>query len=71
MSKHAAQIVDDVVAQVLVTQTLAWVRDNIGGEWVECKPDGSIRGCFPGPGYAYDRTADVFVAPVPTDPDAP
>jgi hypothetical protein len=71
MSKYAAQIVNDVVTQVLVTPTLSWVRDNIGGEWVECKQDGSIRGCFPGPGYLYDRTNDVFVAPVAIDPDAP
>jgi hypothetical protein len=71
MSKYAAQIVNDVVAQVLVTPTLSWVRDNIGGEWVECKPDGSIRRCFPGPGYLYDRTNDEFVAPVATNPNAP
>lgn len=67
MSKYAAQIVDETVVQVLVTPTLAWVRDNIGGEWIECKPDGSVRGCYPGPGYAYDRTNDVFVAPLPPE----
>ena len=71
MSKYAAQIVDETVVQVLVTPTLAWVRDNIGGEWIECKPDGSVRGCYPGPGYAYDRKNDAFVAPPPTEEPEP
>lgn len=72
MNKLAAQIIDNIVVQVLVTPTLAWVRDNIGGEWIECKLDGSIRGCYPGPGYAYDRANDVFVAPPPApEPDQP
>jgi hypothetical protein len=62
--KYAAEIVGDIVAQVVVTPTLAWVRDNLGGEWVECKIDGSIRGCYPGPGYTYDRVNDVFVPPL-------
>ena len=70
MSKYAAEIINDTVAQVLVTPTLAWVRDHLGGEWIECKTDGSIRGCYPGPGYTYDRVNDVFVPPLapPEDP---
>ena len=67
MSKYAAEIINDMVAQVVVTPTLAWVRDNLGGEWVECKTDGSIRGCYPGPGYTYDRVNDVFVPPAPPE----
>ena len=68
--KYAAEIIDDMVARVLVTPTLAWVRDNFGGEWIECKMDGSIRGCYPGLGYSYDRVNDVFVPP-PPEPDGP
>ena len=68
MDKFAAEIVSNTVTRVLVTPTLAWVRDNIGGEWVECKTDGSIRGCYPGPGYTYDRVNDVFAPPVPPEP---
>lgn len=60
---YAAQIISDTVVQVIVTESIEWVRDNLGGEWIECKPDGSIRGCYPGPGYAYDRANDVFVPP--------
>jgi hypothetical protein len=72
MSKYAAQVVDDVVIQVIVTPTLSWVRENIGGEWIECKVDGSIRSCYPGPGFSYDRANDVFVAPLPPpEPDQP
>ena len=67
MSKYAAEIIDDMVVRVLVTPTLAWVRDNLGGEWVECKTDGSIRECYPGPGYTYDRVNDVFVPPPPPE----
>jgi hypothetical protein len=63
MSKYAAQIENDVVVQVLVTPSLAWVRDNLGGEWIECKPDGSIRGMYPAPRYIYDRANDVFLPP--------
>ena len=68
--KYAAQIIDDMVVQVIVTPTLAWVRDNLGGEWVECKIDGSIRGFYPGPGYSYDRVNDLFVPP-PAPPEDP
>lgn len=60
---YAAQIISDIVVQVIVTESIEWVRDNLGGEWIECKPDGSIRGCYPGLGYAYDRANDVFVPP--------
>lgn len=70
MSKYAAEIINDMVAQVIVTPTLAWVRDNLGGEWVECKTDGSIRSIYPSIGYSYDRVNDVFVPP-PAEPDAP
>ena len=65
--KYAAQIIEDMVAQVVVTPTLSWVRDNLGGEWIECKEDGSIRGCYPGPGYTYDRVNDLFVPPAPPE----
>jgi hypothetical protein len=68
MDKFAAEIVSNTVTRVLVTPTLAWVRDNLGGEWVECKMDASIRGCYPGPGYTYDRVNDVFVPPLPSEP---
>jgi hypothetical protein len=68
--KYAAEIIDDMVSRVLVTPNLAWVRDNLGGEWLECKTDGSIRGCYPGSGYTYDRVNDVFVPP-PTPPEDP
>jgi hypothetical protein len=68
MSKYAAEIVNDTVVRVVVTPTLAWVRDTLGGEWIECKLDGSIRGFYPGPEYTYDRTNDLFVPPPPGPP---
>ena len=70
MSKLAAEITNDTVERVVVTPTLAWVRDSLGGEWIECKMDGTIRGCYPGPGYSYDRVNDLFVPP-PAPPEDP
>jgi len=60
---YAAQIVEGVVVQVVCAPNLQWVHDNLDGEWIECKRDGSLRGFYPGPGYAYDRENDVFVPP--------
>jgi len=70
MSKYAAEIIDNTVVRVLVTPTVAWCQENLGGEWIECKLDGSIRGCYPGPGYTYDQVNDLFVPP-PPEPDGP
>ena len=64
MSKYAAEIIDNTVVRVVVTPTIVWCQENLGGEWVECKIDGSIRGCYPGLGYTYDRVNDVFVPPL-------
>lgn len=62
--KYAAEIVDGLVVRVLVVDSLAWASITLGGEWIECKADGSIRGCFPSPGYSYDEGTDVFLPPV-------
>ncbi len=31
--------------------------------WVECYPDASTRGCYPGPGSKYDPITDTFTPP--------
>jgi hypothetical protein len=33
------------------------------GVWLQCSYNGNFRGVYPGPGYAYDPVADVFVEP--------
>jgi hypothetical protein len=35
--------------------------------FVQCSYNGSFRGLYPGVGFAYDPSADVFVAPEVTD----
>lgn len=37
----------------------------LGGTWLQCSYTGRIRKQWPGPGYRYDATADVFIAPQP------
>lgn len=52
-----------VVEQVVVAESCEWCKEQLGGEWVETKKDGSVRGCYAGLGYFYDSTADIFVPP--------
>jgi len=33
------------------------------GFWAQCSYNASFRGCYPGVGYSYDPTADVFLPP--------
>jgi hypothetical protein len=41
----------------------AFLRNLLGGRWVQCSYNGNFRGCYPGPGFTYDPAADVFVPP--------
>lgn len=53
---YYALIVNDIVERVIVSSS-----ENLPpGEWIECAIDGSIRGCYPGPGFLYNRTLDKF-----------
>lgn len=53
---YYALIVNDIVERVIVSSI-----DNLPpSEWIECCIDGSIRGCYPGPGFLYNRTLDEF-----------
>jgi hypothetical protein len=70
---HFAEIKDNIVQRVLV------VNDNdehrgqeflaedlgLGGIWIQCSYNGTIRKQFPGVGYTYDPVSDVFIAPQP------
>jgi hypothetical protein len=42
-----------------------------GGRWIQCSYNGNFRGCYPGPGFTYDPTADVFVPPYIGDDNPP
>jgi len=37
----------------------------LGGRWIQCSYNGTIRKQYPGIGFTYDPVADVFVAPQP------
>ena len=68
---HFAEILNGVVQRVTVVhdnheaEGAQFCHDLLGGEWVQCSYNNRIRKQFPGAGYAYDSTADVFVAPQP------
>lgn len=63
---YAAQIDSkNIVVRVIVAPALSWCVENLGGDWLECAVDGSIRGAYPGPGWTYDAVDDRFVPPEP------
>ena len=37
----------------------------LGGNWVKCSYNGTIRKNFPGNGFIYDSTRDAFIPPKP------
>lgn len=40
-----------------------FLRDLLGGEWVQTSYSGRIRGRYAGTGFTYDRVRDEFVPP--------
>ena len=73
---HFARVQDGIVHQVLVVANEAMTDDDgteqealgqelltglFGGEWVQCSYNGSMRGCYPGPGFLWDGV--TFAAP--------
>jgi hypothetical protein len=69
---YAAQLDEsNVVLRVIAASSIEWCVETLGGTWLECRRDGSIRGSFPGPGWTYDETNDVFVAPITNDDNEP
>jgi hypothetical protein len=69
---HFAQVVDGVVAQVIVADNKEWCQANLGGEWVQTSynthanqhPEGRpLHKNYAGIGYTWDGTG--FAAPQP------
>jgi hypothetical protein len=58
-----AEIVSGKVIRVIVVKDASWAAINLGGTWIETKPDGSIRGKFAAVGDNYDAVNDVFSSP--------
>jgi hypothetical protein len=68
---HFAEILEGVVQRVIVVHNnheaegAKFCKDLLGGEWLQCSYNNRIRKQFPGRGYTYNSTADVFIAPQP------
>jgi hypothetical protein len=73
---HFAKVVDDKVVQVIVAEPEFFNTfvDTSPGEWIQTSyntyanqhPEGTpLRANFASPGFIYDRTHDVFIAPKP------
>lgn len=71
---HFAEIdADNMVIRVVVVpneeehrgQDFLAVDLGLGGRWIQTSYNNRIRKQYAGPGYTYDPTADVFVAPQP------
>jgi hypothetical protein len=69
---HFAQVVDGVVAQVIVADNKEWCQANLGGEWVQTSynthanqhPEGRpLHKNYAGIGYTFDGIG--FAAPQP------
>lgn len=66
MSLYFAKIEEDnLVSNVVISNSIEWCKNNIGGSWIETKQDGSIRKNYAGIGYTYDEERDAFIPPKP------
>jgi hypothetical protein len=76
---HFARIEDSKVVEVIVVHNNELLIDGVenelkgrefcaslfGGEWIQTSYNHNIRKQFAGIGFAYNETADVFIAPQP------
>jgi hypothetical protein len=60
MSEYAAQLVENIVTEIIVGNYV-WANNNLDGDWVDCTNDGEL---VAGIGYTYDVELHEFVAPV-------
>ena len=59
MKSYAAQIVDNIVTEIIVGNYV-WANQNLEGEWVDCTDNGEL---IAGVGYIYDPVTETFTAP--------
>ena len=73
---HFARMDGNVVTEVVVVNNadapteaaaVAFLKSLYGADtdWLQCSYNANIRKQYPGPGFTYDLSADVFVAPRP------
>jgi hypothetical protein len=61
---YMAEIIDGIVARIVVVNDASWPSKALGGTWVETSTNG-IRKNFACVGYAYDVGLDAFIPPKP------
>lgn len=62
--------VDGVEVPEVGAQFLADLHGHPVEEFIQSSYNGTIRGVYPGTGFAYDPVTDVFVAPIVEAEDA-
>lgn len=63
MKSYAAQIVDNIVTEIIVGDYI-WANENLEGKWVDCTDNGEL---IAGVGYIYDPATETFTAPPPVE----
>jgi hypothetical protein len=61
MKTYAAQILDNIVIEIIVGDYV-WANENLEGEWVDCTDNGELVAAV---GYIYDPVAQTFTPPPP------
>ena len=76
---HYAEIIDGIVARVIVVDNADTAQDGVedgaigaafchallGGTWVQTSYNNNFRKNYAGIGYTYDAARDAFIAPQP------
>ena len=62
---YFAEVENKIVKRVIVADQKFIDTGKVGGGWIECSKDGSIRKNGAGIGYKYDEAKDAFIAPKP------
>ena len=63
MTTYAAQILDNIVTEIIVGDYV-WANENLEGDWVDCTDNGEL---IAGVGYIYDPSTETFTAPPPVE----
>ena len=65
---YFAKLENSIVTKVIVAEVEFFETfvDDIPGQWIETKMDGSIRKNYAGIGFTYDATRDAFIPVKPS-----
>jgi len=62
---HFAKVENGIVTKVVVAtqEEINSERHGDAFNWVQCSYNGNFRGCYPIPGFTYDKLKDIFIQP--------